>query len=44
VIAQGAIQLSASAAGSRISSLLRSDPLAIRQMIGSSRSAVNPTT
>jgi hypothetical protein len=44
VIAQGANRLSNSAAGSRMSSLLRSEPLAIFQTIGSSRSAAKPTT
>ena len=41
---QGAKALSASAAGSRNSNLLRSDPRAIFQMIGSSRSGDRPMT
>ncbi len=40
----GAIALSSSAAGRMNSSLLRSDPSAMRRMIGSSRSAANPRT
>ena len=44
VIAQGRSALSARAAGSRMSSLFLSDPLAIRAMIGSSRSGVKPVT
>jgi hypothetical protein len=43
VIAHGASALSASAAGSRNSSLLRRDPLVIFQMIGSSRAGDRPT-
>ncbi len=41
---QGAKALSASAAGSRNSNLLRNDPRAIFQMIGSSRSGDRPMT
>ena len=44
VIAQGASALRISAAGSRNSSLLRREPLAIFQMIGSSRAGLRPTT
>ena len=40
----GAISLSSSAAGVMNSSLLRSEPTAIRLMIGSSRSAARPWT
>ena len=40
----GATLDSASPAGSRYSSLLRSDPLVMRQMMGSSRLGSNPRT
>ena len=43
-MAQGASRLSASAAGSRNSSLFFSEPSAIRPTMGSSRSAAKPTT
>ena len=44
VIAQGAIRLSASAAGSRYSSLFFREPTAILPTMGSSRLAASPTT
>jgi hypothetical protein len=44
VISQGAKAESSSAAGSRIRNLLRIEPTAMRQMIGNSRDASNPTT
>jgi hypothetical protein len=44
VIAQGAKKDSASAAGSRKSSLFFREPSAIAQTMGSSRSAAKPTT
>ena len=43
LIAQGATSASARAPGNRKRSLLRSEPSAIRQMIGSSRAAAKPT-
>ena len=42
MIAHGAKMLSASAAGSRISSLFFSDPRAMRNTIGSSRAGAKP--
>ena len=44
MIAHGAKAPSTSAAGSRKTSLLRSDPSAIRPTMDSSRSAANPVT
>ena len=44
VTSQGAKALSSSAAGRRITSLLKSEPFVIFQMIGSSRSGVKPVT
>ena len=44
VSSHGTNWLSSSAAGVMMSSLLRSDPSAMRLMIGSSRSGVRPCT
>ena len=44
VMAQGAMRLSASAAGSRYSSLFLREPIVILPMMGSSRLADKPVT